>query len=214
MPVLETDLQVAGAQYFIDSWYIVRDDVNIYNTMGYRQVTPTFGTVWTFPTATPLVPGAIVDAWVNPAAPGPNADNKKIAHASGHVSIAVRATDMGGGQWRYNYAVMNHDFNRKLRSFAVPLPGGAVVSDTTFHDVDRDASTDWVASASGGFMRWEIPTNTPARLQVFAQKWGTTYSFSFRTNVAPSAAGAMTARLGILDGGGELTVGILGPGTP
>ena len=39
--VLDTDLQTAGAQYYFDSWYVVRDDVNIFNTMGYRQVTPT-----------------------------------------------------------------------------------------------------------------------------------------------------------------------------
>lgn len=216
MTMLETDLQTPGATYYFDSWYIVRDDVNIFNTMGYRQVNPVFGGAsWSFTPVTSLTLGATVDAWVNPAAPGPNADNQRIVHADGHLTVAVRATDLGGGQWRYNYAVMNHDFNRKISSFSLPLAAGAVVSNVTFADVDRDPVTDWVNTATpGATIRWQTPPPPTGQKSSPALKWGTLYAFGFQTNIAPSAAGALTARLGILDGGGELTVGILGPSNP
>ena len=212
MPMLETDLQTPGAQYFFDSWYIVRDDVNIYNTMGYRQVTPTLGASWTFPTVTGLTLGAVVDTWVNPASPGPNAENKRIADLEGNLTVAVRATDLGGGQWRYEYAVMNHDFFRRIRSFSVPLPKGAVVTNTTFHDVDRNATTDWVPTATAGTaITWNLPDAGPGRITLLGQPWGTLYNFGFQTNVAPSAASAKTVRLGILQRGGELSVDLVGP---
>ena len=45
----ETDLQVAGAIYYVEAFYIVRDDINIFNSMGYRRVTPSKpSTTWTF----------------------------------------------------------------------------------------------------------------------------------------------------------------------
>jgi hypothetical protein len=173
------------------------------------------GTSWSFNPTTALTLGAVLDAWVNPAAPGPNADNKRITHADGQLTIAVRATDLGGGQWRYNYAVMNHDFNRRISSFSVPLPAGAVVTNVTFADSDRDAATDWVGTATPGTsMKWEIPTIGGALKKSPQLKWGMLDSFGFQTNVAPSATGAMTAHLGVWEGGGELTVGILGPNTP
>jgi hypothetical protein len=216
MVVLETDLQTPGATYYFDSWYVVRDDVNIFNTMGYRQVSLSFnGSTWSFNPVTSLTLGATVDAWVNPAAPGPNADNERIVHADGNLTLAVRATDLGGGQWRYNYALMNHDFNRNISSFSVPLPSSAVVSNVTFADVDRDPATDWVGTATPGTsMKWSLPAPVPGQKKSPQLKWGTLYSFGFEANVAPSAVGAMTAHLGIWERGGELTVGIMGPSAP
>ena len=46
--------------------------------------------------------------------------------ASGRLKVAVRATDLGEGQWRYDYAVMNLDFDPRVAAFSVPLPAGAV----------------------------------------------------------------------------------------
>ena len=67
----------------------------------------------------------MIDQWVNPAAPGPNAQSVLVDTGHGRLKIAVRATHLGGGQWRYEYAVMNFDFDARVKSFSVPLPPGA-----------------------------------------------------------------------------------------
>ena len=113
-----------------------------------------------------------------------------------------------GGLWRYDYAVMNHSFDRRIKSFTAQVPAGASVTGMTFHDVDRKANTDWVAATSPGSLSWTAPTGA-------AQDWGLLYTFSFMTDAAPSAAGAAIIRLGIEEApGGELQVGILGPAVP
>lgn len=213
LTVLETDLQTPGAQYYFDSWYVVRDDVNIFNTMAYRTVTPTLsGTNWIFTPFGTQSLGAVLDSWVNPANPGPNADNKRFNSADGRLTLAVRATNLGAGRWRYDYALMNHDYDNGITSFSLPLPAGAVVTNTFFHDVDRDASTDWVPVITpGARIRWEPPTNPRTPYQYF-QDWGTLNSFSFEVNAAPTAAGGSTVSLGVADGPARtITMSILAP---
>jgi hypothetical protein len=216
LSVLETDLQTPGAQYFWDSWYLVRDDVNIFNTMGYRQVSPVWtGTVWSFGLLTSLTPGPAIDGWVNPASPGPNADSQRIDTGEGQLTLAVRATDLGGGRWRYSYALMNHDFDRKIRSFALPLPEGAVVTAATFHDSDRNPVTDWVATIKPGEeISWQGPTTPAGRLGALLD-WGMTNSFSFEVNLAPSPVQGVEARLAVAKAPTSwLRVPILGPAAP
>lgn len=214
LTVLQTDLTniSRGTQFYFDAWYVVRDDVNIFNTMGYRQVTPSLsGTTWSFSTVTPLTAGAVVDTWVNPVTPGPNADNKRIETGEGRLTLAVRARNVGGSLWRYDYALMNHDFDRRIRSLTLPLPAGATVVGTSFHDVDRNAATDWAASTNPTELSWTAPAGVPKA----PQDWGLLYSFSVQVDRAPSAVGAVTIRLGIEEApGGELTVASLGPAAP
>lgn len=201
LAVLETDLQAAGAQYYFDSWYVVRDDVNIFNTMAYRTVTPTFdGTSWSFGPLGPHTLGAVVDAWVNPANPGPSADNHRLDTAEGSLTAAVRATNVGGGRWRYDYALMNHDYDNGITTFAVPLPAGATVTNTYFHDVDRDASTDWVPNVTpGAQIRWQAPPSPLTPVSYFMD-WGLLYTFSFEVDAAPTAPGGSAIVLGVLEG--------------
>src|SRR5215510_11677034 len=148
MAVRESDLQVAGATYYVDAWYIVRDDVNIFNTMGWRAVTPTGGSTWTFALDPTFTSGSVLYKWVNPASPGPDAESVSIDTGSGRLRLAVRATNVGGGRWHYEYALMNFDFDARVRYFSVPLPPGATATNLSFHDADQDPSTDWVVIAS------------------------------------------------------------------
>jgi hypothetical protein len=205
--VLETELQTPGAQYYFDSWYLVRDDVNIFNTQGYRRVGPSFSGSWNFSLLTALTAGTVVEAWVNPAAPGPNADYELTNTGEGLVTTAVRVTDLGSGQWRYDYVVMNHTFDRRFRSFAVPLPAGAAATNTSFHDPDRNAATDWTATSVPGVeVVWQAP-NAAA-----AQDWGYLYRFSFQSNAGPSAAEGVQVRLTAQDApGGDFPIPLMGP---
>jgi hypothetical protein len=198
-----------GTHFYFDAWYVVRDDVNIFNTMAYQRINPTLSLGnWSFTAVGGQVQGAVVDAWVNPTAPGPNADNKRINTGEGWITVGVRARSVGAS-WRYDYAVMNHDFDRRIKSFTAPA--GAGVAEARFHDVDRNGATDWVASPGVDTITWTAPTGVATA----PQDWGLLYTFSFVTNAAPTAVGGATIRLGIEEApGGELTVGILGPAVP
>jgi hypothetical protein len=212
--VTDADLQTPGAQYFFEAWYVVRDDVNIFNTMGRRQVVPSFtGSAWTF-TMQPLTVGPAIDSWVNPANPGPNADSQRLKTSLGHVTLAVRATDVGNGRWRYDYALMNHDFDKRIRSFTVPLPRGATVSNVSFRDVDRDPTTDWVANTRAlGELTWQLKT-TGAR-NGSALDWGLMDSFSFETDFGPSAVQGVMARIVSAEPPSvPFEIPILGPASP
>jgi hypothetical protein len=210
MGVAEPDLQVAGAQYFADGWYVVRDDTNIYNTMAYRPVTPSFnGTTWTFGLGTQAL-GAVADAWVNPLNPGANADNQKFASHEGHLTLAVRATDLGGGRWRYNYALTNHDYDDGIVSFSVAVPLGATVTNTYFHDPDRDAKNDWVAVASPGMLSFQ-PPKSPMTPAAFAMDWGLLYTFSFEVDAAPTSVRGTSVYLGTAGLARSVPMAVLGP---
>lgn len=196
--VAESDLQVAGAQYFIDAWYVVRDDVNIFNTMGWRQITPNFnGSIWTFANASGFTNGAAASAWVAESNPPAGSMNTVLTQPDGHLRVVVKTTDLGGGQTRYEYAVANHDFDRQVGSFFVPTQG-TVVTDPYFHDVDRIASTDWTATQDGNGITW-------TKVGTDGLDWGTTFNFGFTAPTTPVAAYAM---LGAVAAGNPATLAI------
>jgi len=209
MAVAESDLRTAGAAYFVDAWYVVRDDVNIFNTMGHRRVTPTGGATWTFSlSGNPYTSGPVIDEWVDPAAPGPAAESVLVETAFGRVKVAVRATDLGEGQWRYDYAVMNLDFDSRLEAFSVPLPAGAVPRNAGFHDADRDAANDWTATVTDDRITWTAPS------EAAAQDYSTLLSFRFAVNAIPSAVGGASVKLAPVENRTlVIEPALLGPGT-
>ncbi len=205
MAVRESDLQTAGATYYIDSWYIVRDDKNIFNTMGWRTFVPNGGTTWSFSLGT-FTTGPVIDQWVNPAAPGANAQSVLFPTKFGQLKLAVKATDLGGGQWRYEYALMNFDFDSGVKSFSIPVPAGATVSNVGFHDADTNAATDWASSTAGNAVTWTAPNATSF------QPFSTLYNFRFTVNAAPTAASGSVATLGVQAARGWApTIAVLGP---
>ena len=116
---------------------------------------------------------------------------------------------MGGGRWRYDYAVMNLDFARAVtqgaepnlkvlshagfNSFSLPV-GRATLTDLRFSDGDLDATNDWPARIAGGRITWTAPNLASAL------NWGTMFRFSFVTTQAP--------------GRGSVTLGVANAGTP
>lgn len=185
----------AGATYLFESWYLARGDVAILNSMATKRATFTrSGSVWVVGGNDQYRLGPAIDRWVDPANPGPGAASVQIGTPEGHVKVASRATDLGGGRWRYDYAVMNLDFaraqtegaepnlrvlsNRGLSAFEVPS-GGGTVTDLVFGDGDLDPSNDWTASVSGGNVRWSAPAG-------HSLDWGTLFRFSFITDKGPA----------------------------
>lgn len=212
--VTDADLQTPASQFYFEAWYVVRDDVNIFNTMGNRQVVPAFsGSTWTF-SMQPFVGGPAIDAWVNPANPGPNADSQRLNTSLGHITLAMRATDLGSGRWRYDYALMNHDFDKRLRAFSVPLPRSAFASNVTFHDVDRDPTTDWVPSVTAGSdITWRLKVS--GTRNGAALDWGRMDSFSFEVNFPPTGVGGVTAHVVSAEAPSmTFDIPIMGPAAP
>jgi hypothetical protein len=205
--VHDTDLSVAGANYYFASWYLVRDDVNIFNNMGWRQITPSFsGSTWTFGFASSFTNGSALDAWVNPLAPPAGTANATHEEpGAGTVQVAVRTTPVGRGFHKYVYAVHNHDFDPKVDSFSVPLPAGVNASQIRFTDLDDNAVNNWArAVVAGDSITWTATEG--ARMP-----WGTMFTFSFVANTAPVATSVEITGPGLAN---PVSVASLGPGAP
>jgi hypothetical protein len=208
----ESDLRIAGASYYVEAFYIVRNDSNIFNSMGYRQVTPTKpGSVWSFPTVGAYAQGPVINAWVNPASPGVNADNRTLDTGEGHLQLAVRVADVAGspGRKRFAYAFQNHDFDRQIQSFHVPFNAtGANVTNAAYADGDAFTANDWTVTTDSTGITWTAPTGTtpPAPID-----YATLVSFRFEAD----AGGVETADagLGVFEAGSPtaLTIQTLAP---
>lgn len=207
LAVTDAELSVVGAKYFFASWYVVRDDKNLFNNIGWRQLSPALsGSTWSFGFASAFKNGSPLDAWVNPASPEPgSATSFTQEPGAGTVQVAVKTKALGRGFYQYVYAVHNHDFDPRVDSFRIPLAPGVTVSRLRFHDFDENAATDWTATATpGDAITWTAP-DANAHLP-----WGTMYTFSFIANVAPVAGTTQVTRP---DTAGVVSVTSLGVGS-
>jgi hypothetical protein len=188
----------AGARWFFEAWYVVRDDVDIHNTMGWLEIVPTWnGTLWApLPVAGgAFANGAAIDGWVAPGV-GANQRNELLATLEGEFKVAVRVTPQGGA-WRYDYAVMNLDFAREVVSgaasdprvsdargfgaFHVPIQSGTGIQASSFADADLDAANDWTFASAAGEAGFSMPVaGNPL-------DWGTLYRFTVVANAPPVA---------------------------
>ncbi|MGH8171981.1 MAG: hypothetical protein ACREPX_02465, partial [Rhodanobacteraceae bacterium] len=194
-----------GATYLMDSWYLARQDINIYNSMATVTGSPHFqGSQWSFSGQANYRLGAAIDRWVDPADPGENAMNTELDVQLGHAKVAVKVTDNGDGTWRYDYAVMNFDFARAVvqgsggngpdprvvsnKGFdSLSIPAGGTIGATTFSNGTLDSSSMWAASTDGGNVTWTAPEGGTL-------DWGTLYSYSI-TSSAPPVAGSVTLHI-------------------
>jgi len=232
MNVAEADLLsplADAARYFIEYAYVVRDDGVFGNSIAHREVAfAKSGADWSVHLAggaPDFALGPLIDRWV---APGVAADraNVELASALGRVRVAVDASALDDGRWRYRYAVMNLDYAHAeidparpappdLRvvaahgfdRFSVPLPVGVDVATLAFADADRDPTNDWTARIADGALVWTAP---PAANTL---DWGTLYTFSFVANAAPVAGGVgLRAVATASEAASDYTVGVLVPG--
>jgi len=199
----------AGATYMFESWYLAREDINILNSMATTRATFTRNsTTWSVGGNDQYKLGPAIDRWVNPAAPPAGGASVMLSTAEGKVKVAAKSTNLGGGRWRYDYAVMNLDFaraetsgaepnlrvisNRGLSALTIPV-GSATITDLSFGDGDLDASNDWTASVAGRNVTWTAPAGN-------ALNWGSLFRFSFIASNGPAR--------------GAFALGIATPGTP
>jgi len=183
LEVHDSDLGNSGATYYYEGEYVVRDDANLANSIGWRTATTTWnGSSWSINTVggglTPTY-GPVIRTW------GEEQVEKKVSDGDGSVILATRITDLGGGQWHYEYALYNWYSERGVRSFAVPI-GAATPSNIDFHDIDQNAANDWAVDVSGGVITWSTDdyATDPDAPALFFQ---TMFNFRFDADVPPEA---------------------------
>ncbi len=184
-----------GASYLMESWYVTRDDINIYNSMATVRATLAYnGSFWYVDTQDQFRLGPALDRWVEPSTPGSNAANVELATPEGHIKIAVKATYVGFAGWRYDYAFANMDFSRAdtdccepnlrvkanegIREIRIPITAAGATS-PTFVDADMDPGNDWAVSQSGGYLIFSAPIGSNNL------DWGSLYFLSFVSPAAP-----------------------------
>jgi hypothetical protein len=209
LTVASEDLVTAGARYFVEAGYITPGDINIFNSMGRREVAPQLNSVWLFPFVDDgLTQGPALDDWIDRLAPPAGAVATVLDTGEGEVELVSTTTVLPSGAYRYDYGLMNFDFDRRIRSFSVPLPAGVELASVAFYDGNDDPGDDWQSTVTASAIVWSTPAGEPA---VGALDWGTLFNFRFDANAAPSGP---TATMEVLEAGSpnQLTAASKGPG--
>lgn len=209
MQVEESDLTGAGDRFWIEGHYIADNDAlgkNGLNNASYKEVTvntSSFNISDPGPTIREL---AAIHAWKA-------ADNSvEIINVDIESSVterfhaARRVTELGGGNYRYVYAIHNMNSDRAARSFTVDFGGAANISNIGFHDVDHHSgepfsTADWVSAVNGvgGTVSWSTDTFA-GDPDANALRWGTMFTLWFDADSPPEGA--------------VHTLGLFKPGSP
>jgi hypothetical protein len=188
----------SSVHYFGEAQYVTQDDAaagNGYNNASYREVSVTgSGTAWDFQLLGNTVrEDPAIRAWqvLDPSVQLANID----IPGDGRVVLAWKVTDLGGGQWHYEYALFNINSDLSIQALSVPKGAGAVLANIGFHDVayhDGDGigsvnfdGTDWPATNGSASVDWAT-TIFAQNPSANALRWGTMYNFRFDANVGPS----------------------------
>lgn len=142
----------------------------------------------------------IVEAWTA------NADGPGGAQVSpdGRGIVSWQVTDIGGGQYQYEYLILNIDMDRQIGSLIVPVPSGVNVTNMGWsgvfsHNEPRNGqpiggagvknidNDGWASARNSNDVTWStdafgsVSTSNPLR-------WGTSYNFWFTADAAPDRA--------------------------
>ncbi len=208
--------QNAGALYFAEAQYITADDAqsgNGLNNASYRRFTVgAFNNgIWplTFVESTQQTK-PVIYAWRERTG-GVSADDDTSVTITpvdipgeGRLFLGSKVTDLGGGQWRYDYAIQNLNSHRSAGALSIPVGVGTVVSQTSFsgvayHSGEPFSSAPWDVAASAGVLTWAcVPHATDPNAN--ALRWGTLYSYRFIADRPPTT--------------GTVSIGLFRPGSP
>jgi len=225
--VADSDLLVSGADYFLDSWYVVMADIDIWNSMGFHSITPNeSGGTWSFGPLGPFTNGPTIENWVAADTTDPNESHETIVVPSatpgalypanlpqGHLRVLGKATEVAPGRWRYNYAVQNYDFDRNIDQVRIPLPASAQIFETWFGApvVDGVQVADWTVEHVGGELVFTAPPGIPPNTN--ALSWFSLFNFEVETDVPPvDGRGTMTLEVADAGSPSQVTTDIVAPG--
>jgi len=177
--VRDADLANPGATYYYEGEYIVADDAKPQNNIGWRQCTMSWGGGnWNFSTVGGGLDsnlGLLVETW------GDVSKRKAVGPDDGEVVLSNVVTDLGGGQYHYEYALYNWRSARGVYSISIPV-GSANLTNIGFHDIDTNAGNDWQVTLAGGMLTFatdDYVTNPNAN----ALDYQTMFNFRFDADV-------------------------------
>ncbi|MCG8404492.1 MAG: proprotein convertase P-domain-containing protein [Phycisphaerales bacterium] len=218
LQVKHADLGNAGARYFVEGQYVAADDAqagNGNNNTSYREISVSGDSSnWVFTNVGPTqqeMPAifswdgasfAIIDSWPQ----------------DGRLIVAHKARELGGDQYRYEYAVYNMNSERAVRSFTVPI-GSANISNVGFHAapnhdegyVDDPSNAPWISYIDSASLTW-ITDSFPDNPNANAIRWGTMHNFWFDADVAPVGSTARMRRFKPGDGPDTAFAQLVAPG--
>ena len=188
-------------QFFVETLVIAPDDAaagNGANNATYRPVTfsggPTEFAIATTGVATPGRPA--IRAWHDGDL---TVDEQIVGTGDGRLILSSRVTALGGGLWRYEYAIYNQNSDSGVGAFTVPVPVSATVLNPGFHSVaytDGDGiasvtrdGAPWDFAHAGGTASWST-TPSAADPNANALLWGTLFNFRFDCDLPPGHTNA------------------------
>ncbi len=213
----EFDTAQPGTLY-MDAWYLIQHDVNIWNSMGFRPFNPQpLAQGWIMNPGA-FQQGPVINEWiaedendamqshsvivVPSATPGePYPENMP----QGHLRLLVKVREVGPGRYRYNYAIQNYDFERGLEGFRIGLPENAEVFTTWFGDIDDDPGNDWTHTIAADHILFTAPPDNTL-------DWGMLFNFEIEVSTLPTNS-SVTLDLGENASIPEMIVTTLAPGT-
>lgn len=194
------------ATYFAEGYYIVSDDNNHMNNASWKPITieGVPGETWTIGMSSANVrpeTGFAIDAWTDARHTiiAQEVPPVEFVSSDGRCILAMKAWNTTSITWRYEYAIMNVDMNRKVGSFTIPVSMNTNILSTGFYAVpshDEIYSNDsWTVTIDETNITWSTTTN-PLR-------WGTMYNFWFVADAPPAD---ITVTLGLFDPGNPTSV--------
>jgi hypothetical protein len=130
-------------------------------------------------------------------------DSIEVPGGDGWFFYGSKASDLGGGETRFEYAVQNISSDRSGGSFTIPLPGGSVVTDASFaapayHSGEPYSNTAWTIDIASDSITFSSPETFAQNQNTNALRWGSLYNFGFTVN---KEAGEGQAELGLFKPG-------------
>ena len=190
-------------RFYGEGHYVTPDDAqagNQDNNASYRRMTCTgSGSNWSFSfTGSTVRERPAIMAWLDSGLdPNVQMTDIEVPGEGGYLILGSSVTDLGGGQWHYEYALYNMNSDESIRKFTIPVGGDVTTSNLGFHDVtyrngdgsgnsNRDG-TDWPTSLGGNELSWEVVGNfsPPSNINHNAIRWGSTYNFRLDADTPP-----------------------------
>lgn len=181
----DAELDIAG-NYFFEAYYVVRGDQNKINNYGWRPCTFTrSGNSYNFNDGSgyPVNEGPLLLTWGDTHSWG-------AFSGEGQVLLASKVIDLGGGNWAYEYAVLNFDSDLNVSSVTVPV-GLASIASIGFNDPNLNELDSWDATVASGEIAWTTTDNVI--------RYGQMYNFRFISDIEPT-----DGRIEIANPGGQV----------
>lgn len=196
-----------GARWFLEYWYVVRDEDQPWNNLGLMEILPAKvrgqGTdpnayIWRFEVSD-FHNGSMLARWQALAPAGAWQRQAVVRTPLGRAVLATRVQRRADGRYRYQYQLFNFDLslarssgqepnlrvleNRGLEHFAVWADPAATLQDTDFAAV-AGSGVAWSAARADGRLAWR-------RGNAAALDWGRTFRFGFISDRPPQDSAAL-----------------------